>query len=85
MVVHGGGFITLYGHLNAFKVSNGQYVSQGQVIAQSGNSGSSQGAHLHFEIRKSSSISNYFSSNFLNPLDYLPGGYTFAAGATTPS
>lgn len=85
MVVHGGGFITLYGHLNSFNISNGQYVSQGQVIAQSGNSGASQGAHLHFEVRKASSISNYFSSNFLNPLDYLPGGYSFAPGATTPS
>lgn len=85
MIVHGDGYITLYGHLNAYKVSYGQYVTQGQVIAQSGNSGSSQGAHLHFEIRKASSLSNYFSSSFLNPLDYLPGGYTFAAGATTPS
>ena len=85
MVVHGDGYITLYGHLNSQKVSYGQYVKQGQVIAQSGNSGSSQGAHLHFEIRKASSLSNYFSSSFLNPLDYLPGGYTLAPGATTPS
>ena len=85
MVVHGDGYITLYGHLNSQKVSYGQYVKQGQVIAQSGNSGSSQGAHLHFEIRKASSLSNYFSSSFLNPLDYLPGGYTLAAGATTAS
>lgn len=85
MVVHGSGFITLYGHLDSYKISNGQFVSQGQVIATSGNTGASQGAHLHFEVRKASSISNYFSSNFLNPLDYLPGGYTFAAGAKTPS
>ena len=85
MIVHGDGYITLYGHLNAYKVSYGQYVTQGQVIAQSGNSGSSQGAHLHFEIRKASSLSNYFSSSFLNPVDYLPGGYTYAPGATTPS
>lgn len=85
MIVHGDGYVTLYGHLNSYKVSYGQYVTQGQVIAQSGNSGSSQGAHLHFEIRKASSLSNYFSSSFLNPLDYLPGGYTYAAGATTPS
>lgn len=84
MVVHGSGYVTLYGHLNAYKITDGQYVSQGQVIAQSGNTGASQGAHLHFEIRKAT-MSNYFSSNFLNPLDYLPGGYTFAAGATTPS
>lgn len=76
MIIHGSGYITLYGHLNSFKISNGQYVSQGQVIAQSGNSGGSQGAHLHFEIRKASSTSSFFSANFLNPLDYLPGGYT---------
>ena len=76
MIIHGDGYITLYGHLNSFKVSYGQYVSQGQVIAQSGNSGGSTGAHLHFEIRKASSISGFFSSSSLNPLDYLPGGYT---------
>ena len=85
IVVHGDGYISLYGHLNAFKVSYGQYVTQGQVIAQSGNTGSSTGAHLHFEIRKASSLSSYFSASPLNPLNYLPGGYTFAAGAQTPS
>lgn len=85
MIVHGDGYITLYGHLNSYKISYGQYVSQGQVIAQSGNSGASQGAHLHFEIRKAKSLSSYFSSSFLNPVDYLPGGFTYAPGATTPS
>ncbi|MCI8345001.1 MAG: peptidoglycan DD-metalloendopeptidase family protein [Clostridia bacterium] len=91
MIVHGSGYITLYAHLLSRKVSDGQYVKQGQTIATSGGGltdegrGSSTGRHLHFEIRKASSISNYFSSNFLNPLEYLPGGYTLAAGATTPS
>lgn len=85
LIVHGSGYCTLYGHLDSYKISSGQYVSQGQVIAISGNTGASTGPHLHFEIRRASSLSNYFSSNFLNPLDYLPGGYTFAAGATTAS
>ena len=85
MIVHGDGYITLYGHLDYYKVSYGQYVSQGQVIAISGNTGSSTAAHLHFEIRKASNISSYFSMSPLNPLDYLPGGYSFAAGAQTPS
>ena len=85
IIIHGDGYISLYGHLNAFKVSYGQYVSQGQVIAQSGNTGSSTGAHLHFEIRRATSISNYFSASPLNPLNYLPGGYSFTAGAQTPS
>ena len=85
MIVHGDGYITLYGHLDSYNISYGQYVSQGQVIATSGNTGSSTAAHLHFEIRKASSLSSYFSVSPLNPLDYLPGGYTFAAGAQTPS
>lgn len=76
MIVHGGGYVTLYGHLSASHVSNGQYVSQGQVIATSGNTGSSTGPHLHFEIRKATSISSFFGNNWLDPLDYLPGGYT---------
>lgn len=87
MIVHGSGYITLYGHLQSSKIKSGQYVKQGQVIATSGNSGASQGAHLHFEIRKCNSISSMFTSgnNFLDPLDYLPGGYTFTAGAKTES
>jgi len=85
IIIHGNNYISLYGHLNSFKVSYGQYVTQGQVIAQSGNSGASQGAHLHFEIRRASSISNFFNVAPLNPLDYLPGGYTLAPGATKES
>ena len=76
MIFHGDGYVTLYGHLSSSHVSNGQYVSQGQVIATSGNTGSSTGPHLHFEIRKASSFASFFSAAFYNPLDYLPGGYT---------
>ena len=85
MVFHGSGYVTLYGHLSVSNVSNGQFVSQGQVIATSGNSGGSTAPHLHFEIRQANSIVQYFSKDPLNPLDYLPGGYSFAAGATTES
>ena len=85
MVFHGGGYVTLYGHLSSSHVSNGQYVSQGQVIATSGNTGASQGAHLHFEIRQASSIADFFNKFPLNPLDYLPGGWTSTPGAFTES
>nr|MBP8084252.1 M23 family metallopeptidase [Spirochaetota bacterium] len=54
---------TLYGHLSRIYVRRGQYVKQGQGIAQSGNSGLSSGPHLHFEI-----IQN---GNTVNPRKYL--------------
>lgn len=81
MIFHGSGYVTLYGHLSSIGISDGQYVKQGQTIATSGNTGDSTGAHLHFEIRQASSISDFFSKSPLNPLDYLPGGYTLASGA----
>lgn len=48
---HGGGYSTLYGHCSSVAVSAGQIVTKGQVIAYVGNTGDSQGAHCHFEIR----------------------------------
>lgn len=85
VIIHGNNYISLYGHLNSFKITSGQYVTQGQVIAQSGNSGRSTGPHLHYELRRASSISQFFSVSPLDPLDYLPGGYTLAAGAAQES
>lgn len=51
IVDHGGGYRTVYAHCSQTLVQVGQKVSQGQLIARAGNSGDSQGPHLHFEIR----------------------------------
>ena len=41
-----------YGHTSELKVKEGSIVKRGDVIALSGNSGSSTGPHLHVQIRK---------------------------------
>lgn len=74
IIYHGNGFATLYAHMDSKAVSTGQRVSQGQLIGYSGNTGG-VAPHLHFEIRKATSVSNFFGNNWLDPLDYMPGGY----------
>jgi murein DD-endopeptidase MepM/ murein hydrolase activator NlpD len=51
IINHGGGLATLYGHQSSIAVTQGQTVSQGQVIGYVGSTGKSTGCHLHFEVR----------------------------------
>lgn len=50
-VNYGNGMVVKYGHLNTVTVRVGQTLSRGQVLGTMGNSGSSTGTHLHFEVR----------------------------------
>lgn len=52
-VAHASGMATIYAHLASVSVGSGQSVSAGQYLGGVGNSGSSYGSHLHFEVRRS--------------------------------
>ena len=65
---HGNGYKTLYGHMSSIAVSQGQAVTQGQVIGYVGNTGDVRGAnggyHLHLELR--------INGTRTDPLQYIP-------------
>ena len=62
MLDHGDGVFTVYHHLSAYSVVEGQKVEQGQVIAFSGNTGVSTGPHLHFGVR--------VNGDYVDPLQF---------------
>lgn len=71
VIRHAGGFATMYGHVSAFLVNEGDTVRAGEAIALSGGQPGTKGAgwlttgaHLHFEVLR--------DGEQMDPLRYLP-------------
>jgi septal ring factor EnvC (AmiA/AmiB activator) len=60
---HGGGFYTLYAHASEILVTVGKQVEAGEIIGRVGDTGSTIGTALHFEIRQGKTA--------VNPLDWF--------------
>jgi murein DD-endopeptidase MepM/ murein hydrolase activator NlpD len=63
MVDHGYGYQTIYAHLSKINVPVGLNVKRGDLLGLSGNSGTSSGPHLHYQIE--------FNGNHETPLNYF--------------
>ena len=64
VIIDHGGVQTLYAHMSSFNVSEGQQVSQGEIVGAIGCTGSCTGDHVHFEVRVNGSP--------VDPMSYLP-------------
>jgi septal ring factor EnvC (AmiA/AmiB activator) len=60
---HGSGYYTLYAHASEISVQVGKDVAAGEVIGRVGDTGSTSGTVLHFEIRR--------GKEALNPLEWF--------------
>ncbi|MDR2523721.1 MAG: peptidoglycan DD-metalloendopeptidase family protein [Synergistaceae bacterium] len=63
IVDHGRDYSTVYAHMSSTRVREGAVVKAGTDIGTVGNTGTTTGYHLHFEVRVGSTAKN--------PLDYL--------------
>ena len=61
---HQGNFSTCYSHLDSVSVTEGTEVAKGSPIGIAGNTGTTTGPHLHFEVRK--------GEKRMNPMLFLP-------------
>lgn len=72
---HGNGYVTKYLHNSQLKVSVGDKVTKGQVIALSGTTGTSTGPHVHFQIEYNGEKVDPLSFKYDNDMGNGTGGF----------
>ncbi len=60
---HGFQFETRYAHLNRYIVKNGEEIKRGQIIGYVGDTGTSVGPHLHYEV--------LYKGSPVNPINFF--------------
>lgn len=84
VIDHGYGLQTIYGHLSSMRVTKGQNVKRGDKIAFSGNTGTSTGHHLHYEIKQFGQHKNpiWFFNDDMSPEEFEEMIVTFSSDST---
>lgn len=72
VIDHGYGLRTTYGHLSHIRVSEGEQVKRGDLIGLSGNTGTSSGPHLHYQVNQFGQHKNpiHFFNNDITAEEY---------------
>ncbi len=72
IINHGYGYESVYAHMSKIIAKPGQRMMRGDLIGYVGNSGTSTGPHLHYEVRKNGTPLNpvNFYYNDLTPDEY---------------
>jgi murein DD-endopeptidase MepM/ murein hydrolase activator NlpD len=65
-IAHGGGIVSIYGHMSEIVAQPGSFVRAGQLIGYVGSSGLSTGPHLHFEVRQGGQPVNPLAVRFVS-------------------
>jgi murein DD-endopeptidase MepM/ murein hydrolase activator NlpD len=72
IVDHGVGLTTLYAHaMEELPVKIGDKLEAGDIVAYSGNTGNSFGAHLHLTVKKEGYILPGWPPGYMNPWLFL--------------
>jgi hypothetical protein len=73
LIDHGFGYQTLYAHMHTIDVEEGSVVKRGDILGTVGNTGTSVGPHVHYEVIKNGERVNpiFYFYDDLSPEEYL--------------
>jgi len=70
-VDHAHGHQTIYAHLSRIDVQAGQTLRAGDPLGLAGNTGNSQGAHLHLTLKRAGAQVSGYPAGVIDPWPYL--------------
>lgn len=70
IIKHKDGSRSLYAHMSALNVKQGDSVKQGDILGVMGQTGNADGVHLHFEYSDGDLMKSYYKDHYMTQLIY---------------